>query len=491
VRTAIVIGACAMVSAVARAAPPVPPDDPLAPDAVPVSRQPADAPEPVRADQTVPAEPPRPVAPPRAPALPIIGFEVRGDSKVKPRTIGYLAHVEIGDRVSEADVPALEQALLSSELFTQVSVALAPAPGTAPGTAPGDPSPGVIVVVTADDKHSWIAAPTAFALPGNLAFGVGFAENDFRGLDQKFLLYGQIGTRTSLFFGTFLDPSYHGGKLTYRTDLYLFRRNVDEYANPHDDARSSAIERTTQATYLGGGALIGWNFLWWLAGDLRVRGAYVYYRDPKDGAGQPLAEAPEKDGWDVTLQAHLTVDRRHHRYGVTWGTYAQLDLEPSLPGVDTYGYQLLMLRAYQSWALFGEHEFELRGHFNLGRHVPLHEDFTIGGTSDLRGYDVDQFRGDLRLAARAEYSIPLFKWRVLAFRALGFYDAGYVGFYFPRNDRDYLPNQLNNGYARSDVGAGFRVYVNNVVLPLLGLDFGYGIEGHSPEIYFEVGLTDF
>ena len=31
----------------------------------------------------------------------------------------------------------------------------------------------------------------------------------------------------------------------------------------------------------------------------------------------------------------------------------------------------------------------------------------------------------------------------------------------------------------------------NVVLPLVGLDFGYGIEGHSPEVYFEVGLTDF
>jgi hypothetical protein len=29
------------------------------------------------------------------------------------------------------------------------------------------------------------------------------------------------------------------------------------------------------------------------------------------------------------------------------------------------------------------------------------------------------------------------------------------------------------------------------VLPLLGLDVGYGIEGRRPEVYFEVGLTDF
>ena len=423
-----------------------------------------------------------PAAATELPRAPIVGFAVRGNSKVQPRTVGYLAHVAIGDAIDAGDLARLEQALLSSELFTTVTVALEP--------AAGDPSPGWIVVVTADDKHSWIAAPTAFALPGNLAFGVGYAENDFRGLDQKFLLYGQVGTRSSLLFGTFLDPAYHGSKLTYRTDLYLYRREISEYANPHDDPRSFAIARTTTATYLGGGALIGWNFLWWLNADLRLRGAYVYFRHPRDADDQPLARTPEHDGWDITLQAHLTIDRRHHRYGVTWGSYVQLDLEPSIPGVG-FQYQLAMLRAYHSWRLFEEHELELRGHVNVGRHIPLHEDFSLGGVSDLRGYDVDQFRGDVRTVFRAEYSVPLFKWRFLAFRALGFYDTGYIGFYHRRSDRDFLPEQLGAGYTRNDVGGGLRVYLNNIVLPLLGLDFGYGIEGHSPEIYFEVGLTDF
>jgi outer membrane protein assembly factor BamA len=227
-----VTAACAL-SAVVHAAPPVPPDDPLAPAAEP----PAPAIEPAAPDAaTLRVEP---VAHPPVPsgeaslARPIVGFEVRGDSKVQPRTISYLAHVAVGDRVGLADVSALEQALLSSELFTSIHVELQP--------APGDPSPGVIVVVTADDKHSWIVAPTAFALPGNLAFGVGFAENDFRGLDQKFLAYGQIGTLTSLLFATFLDPSYHGTQLTWRTDLYLFRRNIDEYVNPPDDTRSFVV----------------------------------------------------------------------------------------------------------------------------------------------------------------------------------------------------------------------------------------------------------
>jgi outer membrane protein assembly factor BamA len=449
----MVIGACAMVSAIASADPPASPDLPVSLDAL----------------ESVPR--------------PIIGFQVRGDSKVKPETLGYLSHTAKGDRISDGDIPRIEQALLSSELFTTVSVALE--------DAPGDPSPGVIVVATVSDKHSWVVAPTVFILPGNQAFGVGFAENDLRGRDQKFLLYGQIGTRTSLFFGTFLDPAVHGSQLTWRADLYAFRRAIDEYENPAGDPTSFAITRTTTVTYVSAAALIGWNLFWWLVGDLRLRGAYVYFRNAEDASGQALA-LPEKDGWDVTLQAHLTIDRRHHRRGVTWGSYAQLHLEPSLPGLDSYGYQYGLFRAYHSFRLFEEHELELRGLFSAGRHLPLHEELTLGGIPDLRGYDVDQFHGDTRAVARVEYSVPLFQWRFLAFRAIGFYDAGYLGFYNRRpTDRDYLPGQKTAGYWRSDVGGGLRIYLNNIVLPLLGLDLGYGIEGHSPEIYFEVGLTDF
>jgi outer membrane protein assembly factor BamA len=489
VRTAIVAGAWLLaavttvaVASTAEAAPPpvhtaTLPDDPPAPE----PRTPATAPaDPLARSARAPA-PPVPAALVERERRPLAGFAVRGASKVKPQTLGYLAHVELGELIGDPDLARITQALTSSELFKQIEVTLEDAPGAANH---------VILVATAVDKQSWIIAPAIFALPGNTAIGVGYAENNFEGLGQKFLIYAQLGTRTSLLFATFLDPSYRGSKLTWRTDLYSFHRAIDEYVNPHDDPTSFAIGRTTTATYLGAAALIGWSFRWWLVGDLRLRGAYVYFRDAQDARGNPVP-LPEQDGWDVTLQAHLTLDRRHHKNGVTWGSYAQLDLEPSVPGLDDYGYQLAMLRAYHSWRLFEAHELELRGHLNVGRKMPLHEDFTLGGVPDLRGYDLDQFRGDVRSAARAEYSVPIGQWRFLLFRAIGFYDVGYVGFHAPRPERQFLPNQLTGGYVRNNVGAGLRIYVNNIVLPLLGLDFGYGLEGRSPEIYFEVGLTDF
>jgi len=412
---------------------------------------------------------------------PVVGFRVRGHSKLTERTLGYLTHVGIGELKSDADIPEIDQALHTSELFETIAVTLEAAPG------------GVLVVATLEDKHSWIIAPTAFVLPGNRAFGVGFAENDLGGEDAKLLLYAQIGDHTSFGFGTYLDPAWRGTKLQFRVDLYPLRRQIVEYENLPSAPRSQAVARQTEFTFLDAGVLVGWAFHWWLVADFRFRGAYQYFRNSVDATMNPV-KIPEKDGWDIGVQSRLTLDARGHHYGLTWGPYLQLQLEKSVPGLDSYGYGDFLLRAYYSWALFCEHELEIRSTASAGYHLPLNEDLSLGGVGDLRGYNVDQFRGDVRATFRAEYSVPITRWRFLSFRALGFWDTGYIGNHFQRTsgDRDYLPTQLDGTHWwRNDVGVGLRIYVSSIVLPLLGLDFGYGIEGHSPEIYFEVGLTDF
>jgi len=411
----------------------------------------------------------------------IVEFEIRGPSKLKIRALRYLTHLEEGSYVRERDRKRIIRDLISSELFESVEVTFEDTPG------------GIILVATLDDKHSWIAAPTLFVLSGKRAVGLGYAENNFLGLNQKFLVYGQLGDRDSLFFFTFLDQSVRGTPLTARFDLYAYRRLVDEYANPPEDPTSTEILRTTQTNYIGGGFLLGWNFSWWCIADLRLRGAYVYFREAQAPDGAPLTE-PTVDGYDWTAQARITLDARHHYFGVTWGPYFQVLAETSIPGLDDYDYSTVLVRAYYSWRLFKEHQFELRGHFNAGRHLPMHEELTLGGTIDLRGYAIDQFRGDLRTMARAEYSLPITKWKFFAFRAIGFWDNGYISYQFRKPDghRDYLPNQHDGAsYVRNDVGVGFRVYVKAIVLPLLGFDLAYGIEGKAPEIYFQVGLTDF
>ncbi|HVK88929.1 MAG TPA: BamA/TamA family outer membrane protein [Kofleriaceae bacterium] len=412
-----------------------------------------------------------------------MGYRMRGKTKVTERAARYLARVEPGELVGPSDLPRLQQAFLSSELFETVSVALEPADG------------GVLVVATVKDKHSWIIAPAVYWLPGRRSVGVGFAENNLRGENQKLLLYGQLGDRESLLFATYLDPSVRGTPLTYRYDLYLYRRVVSEYANPTDDPTDDDIARETTTDYLGGGILLGWRFAWWLTTDLRLRGAKVTFHDAHDpDAPDVPLPLPERDGWDVSTQWRLTLDARQYRYGVRWGPFVQLAGDTTIPGLDDYDYSSALLRAFYGWRLFEEHQLELRGIAAIGRDLPFHEELTLGGVGDLRGYAVDRFRGDVRTLARIEYSVPIAKWKFFAFRALGFWDSGYAGLHHPRTDpaRDYLPGQTaGTGWWRNDVGAGFRVYVKAVVLPLLGLDIAYGVEARATEVYFQLGITDF
>jgi outer membrane protein insertion porin family len=84
----------------------------------------------------------------------------------------------------------------------------------------------------------------------------------------------------------------------------------------------------------------------------------------------------------------------------------------------------------------------------------------------------------------------------LSIRGLGFVDAGYTTFRSIENDeRNYLPNSqrgANSALAplKTSVGVGTRFYLRQIVLPLLGLDFGYGLETRDVQIYLAIGLTD-
>jgi outer membrane protein insertion porin family len=411
---------------------------------------------------------------------PIVGFRVEG-SKLASETLGYLMRVEIGDRVSTSDIAELERALVSSELFKTVEVHYEPAP-----------SGGVIVVGVLRDKHSWIVMPTAYLLASNWAAGLGFAENNLFGENKKLLLYAQIGEINSFFIGAYVVPSVRGSKLSLRFDTYLQRRIYDEYANPSDDRRSVAFARSSDHLFLNGGVAAGWNHRWWLKSEGRFRGAAIRYTNPHvpDEPGVPIA-TPSKNGRDVTVQGKVTLDRRDHDRGVSDGPYAQLTVELPVPALSTYLYAAMSARAFFAKRVFSESQIELRTYANVGYHMPFHDEWTMGGAGDLRGYNSEQFRGDVRALARLEYSVPIARVSVMSFRALGFFDSGVIGFHFTDPSvRSYLPEQVGRNIFRNDVGAGIRIYVSNIVLPLLGLDVGYGLESHSPTLYFQVGLTD-
>jgi outer membrane protein insertion porin family len=141
------------------------------------------------------------------------------------------------------------------------------------------------------------------------------------------------------------------------------------------------------------------------------------------------------------------------------------------------------------------HNLVLKGHFDVGHHLPFQQELLTGGSS-MRGWLNNQFRGDFQALANLEYSLPLFEIAGLGFRGLGFWDSAYTTFLTTSNpERSYLPNsQFTSGNAlagfKNSVGAGLRLYMKQIVIPLLGVDVGYGLEAGDVQVYLAIGLTD-
>src|SRR5690606_2685718 len=133
---------------------------------------------------------------------------------------------------------------------------------------------------------------------------------------------------------------------------------------------------------------------------------------------------------------------------------------------------------------FSTHNLIMKAAVGGGEDIPFQHERSAGGTT-LRGYKGAQFRGDFKVQANVEYSLHLFSLPFpflgeVAVRGLGFFDSSYTTFRDIEDDddfRNYLPGQDDiSGLApfKNAVGGGVRFYARSIVLPLLGLDVGYG-----------------
>jgi hypothetical protein len=103
--------------------------------------------------------------------------------------------------------------------------------------------------------------------------------------------------------------------------------------------------------------------------------------------------------------------------------------------------------------------------------------------------------------------VPVFTIKGFGVRALGFFDSSYTTFLNTESpDRNYLPNSERNRVQdpsvsqskfqrytaplKNSVGVGTRFYLKQIVLPLLGVDVGYGLESGDIQVYLAIGLTD-
>lgn len=419
---------------------------------------------------------------------------VEDNEKTTSDTVELIAKVEVGDTWSPEMVDLIKTRLVTSGLFKDVEVFYEPVAG------------GVKLHLLVRDKHSWVVAPAFYTQPTNVGGGIGFGENNLAGLNQKLLIYAQIATGDSYFVGAWVIPSIAGTRFYTQLDTYDKHSRSIEYANPTSYLDNPVAVRRSYIDYYNAGVRLGYDFYKGIIKlDTRLRAAYVTYSHveldtqdnpnvtPADAGAADAAHvpAPGKEGWDVSHEITFTVDRRANWYGIASGGKYTLTFEHSVLNSDFHYYEF-NASAYKAWPILESHNLVLKGRVDAGHHMPFQQEFLTGGTS-MRGWLNNQFRGDFRAMANAEYSVPLFEISGLQFRGIGFWDSAYTTFLTDDNpERNYLPNAKVRGLDgfKNSVGVGTRLYLRQIVLPLLGLDFGYGLEARDLQIYLAIGLTD-
>jgi outer membrane protein insertion porin family len=431
----------------------------------------------------------------RARADEIKDIVVEDNKKTTSDTVILIAHIDVGDDWTPDMADIVKTRLVSSGLFSDVEVFWDAVPG------------GVRIHMLVHDKHSWVIAPAYYNQPTNRAIGVGYGENNLFGLNQKLLLYGQVAfPGDSFFVGAWQIPAIYGSHFYVDFDTYdKHSRNI-EYANPTKYLQNPKAIRYSYIDYYNAGVRLGVEPLRGVRFDTRLRGAKVSYShvrlDTEDNMNVTNADvgvadgeavpAPGKEGWDVSQEFSFTYDRRANWYGVQDGTRLHFAYEHALPALGSdFHYWEINLEFFRAWQILERHDLVLKGHFDYGHQMPFQQEFETGGTS-MRGWLNSQFRGDTQALANLEYSVPMFTVLGLSVRGMGFWDSAYTTVLNPSPERNYLPNYNVGGLDgfRNSVGVGTRLYLRQIVLPLLGLDVGYGLESGDVHVYLAIGLTD-
>jgi outer membrane protein assembly factor BamA len=432
-----------------------------------------------------------------ASAAEVTDIVVEGNTKTTTDTVEVIARISTGDDWNNDKVAEIKERLRSSGLFSKVE-AFFEDDKKHPG--------GIRVHLMVEDKHSWVIAPAFYDQPTNTGGGVGYGENNLFGTNQKLLLYGQLATGDSFFVGAWVIPNLGGTRFYTQFDTYLDTSRVIEYASPTKYLDDPKAVRQSRMNYLNGGWKLGVELFRGIKLDGRIRAAHVAYTEVERERGattedilgpgaDPSAPIPKpgKEGWDISNEWQLTIDRRANWEGVYTGHKYVLDYEWSGSQIGSdFHYHRYGVSLWRGIKVLEHHNLVLKGNFQTGHYLPFQQELATGGTS-MRGYLNAQFRGDFQALANIEYSFPLFEILGLSMRGMAFYDSAYTTFLTTTNpDRNYLPYAQVRGLDgfKNSVGLGTRFYLKQVVIPLLGVDVGYGLETGDIQVYLAIGLTD-
>ena len=452
----------------------------------------------------------------------ITDVRVLDNQRTEESTVRSVAGVSIGDTLEADTLDMVRERLNTTGLFSDVNVWWEPH------------GSGVRINISVKDKFPWAPVPTASWSSNNKSIGLLFVHGNLFGRGKQLLIGARLAQIDSGAVVAYRDPSLFGTWMYWQLQGVVQRQVIPEYQNSGMTPMGLAtlanpfeFRETRLFSY-------GFEPSFGVAWMRRVRTQVAWHlerfsyfgagTDPADPTMQTGSDLPSntsvplvpatKTGTSGYGRANLSFDFRAREFAVMTGEALSLNFDY---GSSAFGSDFNFYRGGVGWEqgfkFFKSHNLVYTANATAGHNLLFWNENTAGG-NNLRGYLGQQFRGDTQLGGKLEYHFPLFSISSLDFRALGFYDVqalwfrnppdggppfmdpngqGYGANYVQRNTTDArtFPTLQPTGFSRdsihNDVGVGLRFFLRSVAVPLVGVDFGYGIEARSWQFIIVVG----
>jgi outer membrane protein assembly factor BamA len=417
---------------------------------------------------------------------PITDIRIRDNMRTEEDTIRAIAGISIGETMDVQTLDMVRERLNSCGLFADVDVYWE------------RHKDGVRINIVIKDKFPWAPVPTFSYSPGNISGGLVVVHGNLFGRGKRGIVGGRFSTADSGAIVGYQDPALFGSWIFYDFAGRFQDQSIPEYGNV-PDMPLSPLRETNLRSYGAVGTLgVAWfrRVKTWVEWNLD-RFQERWTRSNADVFGSEDALPPGAEGGHHrVLAAGVTFDFRAREHAVMWGNALGFAVEQGhrrWGGDAKFDYWKLRGGYEHGFRLFRRHNLVLRVGGFAGRNLPLWSENWAGGTN-LRGFLYRQFAGDTQARSQVEYHFPLVSFGKLDLRGLVFNDAAAVWYrslpeadptgaeYLPREDgrRFLAPTLLQPGFDRhrdvhTSVGAGLRFYLRSIAVPLVGVDFGYGL----------------
>ncbi len=435
----------------------------------------------------------------------ITDVRILDNQRTEESTVRSIAGVNIGDTLESDTLDTVRERLNTTGLFSDVNVWWEPH------------GSGVRINISVKDKFPWAPVPTASWSANNKSFGLLFVHGNLFGRGKQLLIGGRIAQIDSGAVLAYRDPSLFGTWMYWQLQGVIQRQIIPEYDSFHLQGATLGDPVEFRETRLFSyGIEPAFGVAWFRRVKTQVawhleKWEYFGAQSDDPATQTPLSVKATGVGTNGYGRAMLSFDFRAREFSVMTGQALSGTFDYGARG---FGGDYTWWKAGAAWEqgirFFRSHNLVYAGGAVIGHDLPFWNENTGGGTS-LRGYLGQQFRGDTQLWGKAEYHFPLFSIGSLDFRGLTFYDAQALWYretpqgmnvYDPVSNSTYrvrsttdqrsflLP--FSSGFDwhenfHHDVGVGLRFFLRSVAVPLVGVDFGYGIQAENWQFIIVVG----